>query len=62
MKNETIMPSGSCFWGHKWTKWEILDAKKTSVRKAERFTFKVDVQVQKRSCVKCNKVEIKEIK
>ena len=48
----------SCFWGHKWGQWKVVDVEK----------FKVDsprdcwiAQIQKRICIKCNKEEHDEI-
>lgn len=47
------LPIGSCFFGHKWTKWETFSAE------FEIFNGKTDKEFrQKRYCVKCNKLQI----
>lgn len=44
--------SGSCFWGHKWSKWtqytqELID------RRSGQYTYEIR---QKKVCLRCNKM------
>ena len=45
---------GSCFFGHKWTKWETFNAEFRTYA-GNKYT---DLR-QKRCCIKCNKLQIK---
>ena len=49
------LPTGSCFFGHKWSKWETFNVKFKSF---SGNTF--DELKQKRYCIKCNKLEIRD--
>ena len=42
------LPIGSCFFGHKWTKWETFSGNIFHELK------------QKRYCIKCNKLETRD--
>lgn len=50
--------SGSCFWGHRWAKWEQYNAYMISLK-----DLKTQYQQlrQKRYCVRCNKMEVEDI-
>ena len=47
------LPTGSCFFGHKWTKWETFNAEFRTFA-GNKYT---DLR-QKRYCIKCNKLQI----
>lgn len=49
--------SHSCFWGHKWTKWESYTANMTTVDFAHSYT----TERQKRTCIECGKVQKRDI-
>ena len=49
------LPIGSCFFGHKWTKWETFIVEFKSLRGN---TF--DELKQKRYCIKCNKLQTRD--
>ena len=49
------LPIGSCFFGHKWSKWETFNA--------EFKTFSGNIfheLKQKRYCIKCNKLQTRD--
>ena len=48
------LPTGSCFFGHKWSKWETY--------KADKLYFSVEYKElrQKRYCIKCNKLQTRD--
>jgi hypothetical protein len=45
--------AGNCFWGHKWGKWEQYSEDKFNVKYGVNFT---EIR-QKRTCLRCGKVE-----
>ena len=49
------LPTGSCFFGHKWSKWETFNAK---FKTLYGHTYKG--LRQKRYCIKCNKLETRD--
>lgn len=49
MKEE--LAKGSCFWGHKWTKWRI------GTRRIRTKLGEGVEEVQRRDCVKCGKTQ-----
>ena len=49
------LPTGSCFFGHKWTKWEEYNAE---FKTLYGNTYK-ELR-QKRYCIKCNKLETRD--
>ena len=49
------LPTGSCFFGHKWSKWETFNVKFKSF---SGNTF--DELKQKRYCIKCNKLQTRD--
>ena len=50
--------SGSCFWGHKWTKWEQYIA--TMVLKTDMKTEYERLR-QRRTCLRCGKMELESL-
>ena len=49
------LPTGSCFFGHKWSKWETYNANYKT------FTgLKYDEIRQRRYCIKCNKLQTRD--
>ena len=48
------LPIGSCFFGHKWSKWETYKASKLC------FSAVYKELRQKRYCIKCNKLETRD--
>ncbi len=45
-------PSGSCFWGHKWSQWEQYEQPFKTKHIAEVYEVR-----QKKHCLRCNKVQ-----
>ena len=45
------LPTGSCFFGHKWSKWETYNAE---------FKTLYGQLKQKRYCIKCNKLQTRD--
>lgn len=56
---EGSLAAGSCFWQHKWTKWESYRQERfyALLPNAPRY-FQL---MQKRICVRCNKRQIREV-
>lgn len=56
--NDKAGVSGSCFWGHRWTKWEQYNANilLLSDMKTEYKELR-----QKRYCLRCNKMEVEHV-
>jgi len=52
---ENILRKGSCFWGHKWTKWKQQNIKMTYVRNGKNYDGYDTIQT--RHCIRCNKME-----
>ena len=50
-------PSGSCFWGHKWSKWVEYVVGMTHIGTGE----KCKKWIQKRACLRCGKIREREI-
>ena len=48
------LPTGSCFFGHKWSKWETYEADKLY------FSVVHKELRQKRYCIKCNKLQTRD--
>ena len=48
----------SCFWGHKWGKWEQYTAIMIA-RKDLQTTY--NLLRQRRYCLRCNKIQIEDI-
>ena len=47
------LPICSCFFGHKWTKWETFSVE------FKTFNGNKDIELrQKRYCIKCNKLQL----
>jgi len=49
---------GSCFWGHKWTKWEQCSHSIWLPRQDKQLN---GVPHQKRTCLRCGKIQEEEI-
>ena len=49
------LPIGSCFFGHKWTKWEEYNAEFITL-----YGNTYKVLKQKRYCIKCNKLQTRD--
>ncbi len=58
MENSKLK-TGSCFFGHKWTKWELIDRKIGKVIDGVAYEGVKTVQV--RYCVKCGKTQSKRV-
>ena len=50
--------SGSCFWGHKWTKWEQYNASMLLI--ADMKTEYKQLR-QRRTCLRCGKMELEDL-
>lgn len=50
--------SGSCFWGHKWTKWEQYNASMLLI--ADMKTEYKQLR-QRRTCLRCGKMELENL-
>ena len=49
------LPICSCFFGHKWTKWETFSVE------FKTFNGNKDIELrQKRYCIKCNKLQTRD--
>ena len=50
--------SGSCLFGHKWTKWEQYNANMMLIK-----DMKITYQQlrQRRYCLRCNKMQVEDI-
>jgi len=48
---------GSCFFGHKWTKWELIDQKIGKV--IDGVPYEGFKTIQVRSCIRCGKTQSK---
>jgi len=51
--------SGSCFWGHKWTKWKQQNIKMQYIRDGK--TYEGYDTIQTRYCLRCNKMQKEDI-
>ena len=51
----------SCFFGHKWSKWEQFSENHNLITKDGKLSPKYIVKKQKRHCLICNRVEIERI-
>ena len=51
--------SGSCFWGHKWTKWKQQNVKMQYIKDGR--TYEGYDTIQTRHCVRCNKMQKEDI-
>ena len=49
------LPTGSCFFGHKWSKWETYNANYKTFTGVKYYEIR-----QKRYCIKCNKLETRD--
>ena len=49
----------SCFWGHKWEKWERYDEQRYFVTPENGKKFQYTAVKQKRKCKKCGFTEVK---
>ena len=50
--------SGSCFWGHNWTKWEKYNAKMLLIKDMKTTYQQLR---QRRYCLRCNKMQVEDI-
>jgi hypothetical protein len=50
---------GSCFWGHKWTKWKQQNIEMLYHRNGD--TYKGYDTIQTRYCLRCNKMQKEDI-
>ena len=48
---------GSCFFKHKWSKWEQFEREMVSVNSG--FFVKI---FQKKYCLRCNKIKIEDVR
>lgn len=51
----------SCFWGHKWGKWEQYTEQHTWINKDMKASPMYYVKKQKRACLVCNKMEVEKV-
>jgi len=51
--------SGSCFWGHKWTKWKQQNIKMQYIRNG--ITYDGYDTIQTRYCLRCGKLQKEDI-
>jgi hypothetical protein len=51
----------SCFFGHKWSKWEQYKETHVWLMKTGEKSEPYLIKKQKRTCLKCNKVEVERI-
>jgi len=50
--------SGSCFWGHKWTKWQQYEREMVKISTGAEFVQ----QFQKKYCVRCNEMVVEMVR
>lgn len=55
--NKQNLKKGSCFWGHKWTKWKLFKADMIHLPTGRKFSE----SRQSRTCIKCGKIQEQEI-
>jgi hypothetical protein len=51
--------SGSCFWGHKWTKWKQQNIDMILVKQGQQYPYVGTIQT--RYCLRCGKMQKDEI-
>lgn len=56
---EAKVKQGTCFFGHKWTKWELHDIERIHFRNGKEFKGVNSIQI--RRCVRCNKFQKEDI-
>jgi hypothetical protein len=49
----------SCFWGHKWTKWEQQNVEVRHISGGQ--SYKGFNTIQTRRCLRCNKMQTEDI-
>jgi len=54
------LKTGTCFFGHKWTKWKQENIKIQYIRDGK--TYDGYDTIQKRYCVRCGKMEVEDVK
>lgn len=55
MEEKVELKTGSCFFGHKWTKWELQEQFIGKVIDGHPYEGQITVQV--RHCVRCGKTQ-----
>lgn len=51
--------SGSCFWGHKWTKWKQQNVDMILVKQGKQYPYVGTIQT--RYCLRCGKMQKEEL-